>query len=340
MAKPQINRIAPFDAANDTTISFRWTGFQPYANRIRIYDNSTLDMVWENQIDSMLSQHPIPAHTLENGKTYLLQCQVMDSAGNQSEWSNKYYFKTYTTPLFSFDNISNDETITTSSCHLSVFYYQQEAEPLYCYRFALYDSQRKLITETGDSYITDSITHTFRGLDTEASYLVRCYGTTQNGITVDTGYIRIHVDYGFKSYYARIYVENEERTGGIHYRTNLNVILPDGDNYQYEDGKINLVDKSIVYQSGFKINSDFTLKLSGSCLYRQGTVLTMNNQDGSITISAYVYDDGAIRYRLLAPNGISTYLIYSNPIICGADDLITLAVRRQNHLYTLQAYLT
>lgn len=339
MAKPQINKIEPFDANFDKEISFSWKGFQSYSNRIIIYNNETLAVIFDETIKTMTYTHTIPRNTLENGKTYIIQCQILDSYGNESELSNKYYFKTYTTPQFSFDNIIDGETIATSSCSTTVFYFQLESEPLSHFQFLLYDSSKNLISQTNENYETDNISNIYKGLTTETIYYIRCIGLTKNGISVDTGFLKIYVNYGIKHNYARIYVENDSRTGGITYRTNINSIEPNGDEeYEYIDGKINVTDKTLVYKEGFKINGDFTLKISGSHLYRNGEILVLKNEESKIIVSSYVYDDCGVRYKITISNGISNYIIYSEPLYIDNNTLITIVIRRLNGLYGIKVY--
>ena len=339
MARPQINKINPFDANYDHNISFTWIGFQAYSNRIIIYKNSTLETVYDSTIESMMLIHKIPNNTLQNGETYIIQCQVFDSYGNESELSNKFYFKTYTTPQFIFDGIEDKQIITTSSCSVNAIYFQLESEPLSYYRFAIYDSYKNLISQTDDIYNSENISHIYKGLNTETTYFIRCYGVTLNGISVDTGYVEIYVNYGVKHNYARIYVEQDKRTSGITYRTNINVVVPDGDEeYEYEDDKIVLLDKTIVYKDGFTVNDDFTLKLKGNYLYRIGDILILKNEDCDVTVSAYIYYDETMRCKLSAPNGVCSYIIYSDPLVCTNEDDITIAIRREKGLYDIKIF--
>ena len=337
MSKPTINKIQPFDAAREAFIAFCWSGFQIYSNRIIIRDSASMNVVYDQTVPSMSLRHDISANILENGKTYVVECQVFDADQNASELSNKSYFKTYTAPQFLFTNIDNGNTVAAPSLSVDVLYHQPEAEALYCYRFSLYDSNRSLIFETEDLYDTKNISYVFKGLDTQMTYYIRCHGMTQHEIGVDTGYVEINVNYGDKAAYARIYAENDPSCGGIHYRTNLNVILPESGDFSYEDGKINLIGKTIIYKDGFTISGDFTFKISGNCLYRNGDVLILENGTAPVRISAYIYDDGAIRYKLTAAGQASDYVLYSKPIYCDNTSQITIAVRRIKNLYELEA---
>lgn len=287
MAKPQINTIKSYDANFDITITISWTGLQSYANRIIIYDNSTLNKVYDNVIQTMNLIHTIPAYTLQNGKSYIIECQVFDSDGNESLTSNKYLYKTYTTPLFFFDSISDGEEITTTSYNANVIYSQEESEQLYYYKFVLYNSNKNKIYETENFYNIDNITHTYRGLETESIYYIRCYGCTVNGLEVDTGYIKIFINCASQKYYARIYVENDPNTSGINYHTNLKIILPDKDDYTFDKDKIDLTEGDITYSEGFEISGNFVLKLSGTNLYRNGDILLMGNKKFPFYINLY-----------------------------------------------------
>lgn len=337
MAKPQISKISPFDANTDTSVSILWHGNPSYANRVILYDSYDLSVVYDRTLSTMSLMHPIPAGTLTNGKTYLIQCSVFDSSGVQSALSDKTYFQTLETPVL-LCSISNGETVTSSSCNMLVSYYQANSDALSCYQFALYDSGRNEIFTTDISYQTDNISYSFRGLSSGSRYYVRCYGLTESGMKADTGYVEILVNYGETGKYARLYAENDPDAGSINYHTNIHIILPEEDNYSFDNGTINLVGSTLHYRKGFLIEGDFTLKLSGTNLYRSGDILIPENQDGTFRITSYIYDDGSIRYKLIVPNAISSYILYSGPLFCSPDSLITLVLRRVNNIYELKAF--
>lgn len=336
--KPRFINVLPFDADYDATVSIRWTGSQSYRNKVIIYDNETQEEVYNRIQDTMSLSHTIPGRTLINGNVYQIRCAVYDATGNESQLSDKINFLTLGTPMLLCD-IAEDTPIASSSCNMNVSYYQPQGEPLSQYRFALYDSYREPILESEPSSGTEQISYSFKGLESGARYFIRCYGVTANGMKADTGYISIRVNYGETGKYARIYAANEASTGGVRYHTNIRIILPDEEDYEFEDGKLNLVGKTITYSKGFLIEGDFTLKLSGTHLYRNGDILIPENDNGSFRITAFIYDDCHIRYKLIVPNGISHYLLYSNPLYCTNEDLVTLVLRRVNNIYDIKAFL-
>ena len=52
MAKPTVNKIAPFDASVDKTFSFSWAGSQPYANRLIIYNADSMEPIYDRKIQT------------------------------------------------------------------------------------------------------------------------------------------------------------------------------------------------------------------------------------------------------------------------------------------------
>ena len=64
MSKPTINKIIPFDASYDYTVSMSYIGNIPYKNRIIIYNAKTLSVVYDHISDAGISlEHMIPANT-------------------------------------------------------------------------------------------------------------------------------------------------------------------------------------------------------------------------------------------------------------------------------------
>lgn len=78
IAKPKINKIKPFDAETDHDITFSWNGNQAYGNRIIIYEKDSMSILFDDTVESFHYTHTIPSNSLENGKCYIMQCQVYD----------------------------------------------------------------------------------------------------------------------------------------------------------------------------------------------------------------------------------------------------------------------
>lgn len=340
MTKPRINKIKPFDALYDQIISFSWGGNQAFGNRIIIYDRDTMNTVYDHTVKSFSYSHTLPANTLENGKCYVVQCQVYDAEWIESVMSDRYFFYTFKTPVFIFDEIPGNR-IRNSSYSASVTYYQEDFELLHSFQFSIYDSSKTLLNESETMYDTDNLFYTYKGLQNDTEYLIRCCGITVNGMDVDTGYVKIFVSYEAPGIYSRLYADCDYENGCVNYHTNINIIQPSeaGDrDFSFENSKIILSDKILIYDEGFHIENDFTLKLNGTELFRNGDIITLKNDKTWLKITALIYEDNCIRYKLIVPNALSWYILYSAPLFCSHTDNITIVLRRINHLYQITAY--
>lgn len=340
MAKPILKQITPFDATKDSVISFVWSGSRAYSNRIIIYENYSLEKVFDDTIATYKFEHTIPANTLSNGIKYIIECQVMDQDGTASALSNKVSFTTIATPDFHFSNIPQNGNLNMSSFGANIYYYSSDGEDLSCYKFYLYDANKKLLLETKAYYNVDNVTYNYRGFENDAAYYIRCMGITVNGIELDTGYERITVKYENQNTYARVYAENVPKQGCIKISSNIVIIQYNGtDEFTYIDGMIDLRDKMIYYDSGFEINGDFSVIIRGMYLWHTGDVFKMRNGQYEITLSSRIYTDGTLRYKLEVPNGTNTYIRYSEPLVFDDEDMITIGIRRINDLYQLVAFI-
>ena len=63
------------------------------------------------------------------------------------------------------------------------------------FRFYLYDEVKNLLVESEAYYNTDVMNFPYRGLEDDKFYYIQARGATQNGIQLDTGLIKIFVNY-------------------------------------------------------------------------------------------------------------------------------------------------
>ena len=347
MSKPTINKIIPFDASYDYTVSMSYIGNIPYKNRIIIYNAKTLSVVYDHISDAGISlEHMIPANTLTNGNKYAIQSQVYDSMGVESALSDKTYFWTATVPSFYFDNVNDGDTIPTASLYAELIYDQPEWEDIAEFRFQLYDEVKNLLFESNPVYTTDNMNYAFRGFENEKFYHIRAVGMTINGIVLDTGYIRIYVKYKNPSDFSNIYATCNNHNSVVTYRTNFTIINPGKDSvsgnegdYEFYNSFINLIDKTLVYDKDFIVNGDFTMSIRGINMYRTATILKCADDTYGFTLSSYIYDDRWMRYKLTVPNGICNYILYTEPIMPVPGDIVTVNIRRVGHIYQLTCFI-
>ena len=340
MAKPTVMRIQPFDANKDYEVTLSWMGNRAHANRIIICDNDTNNVVFDDMISSYALKHTIPAHTLSNGKKYTIQAQTYDVENTPSTLSNKVLFYTFATPDFYFEALSENPVITNSSFTATVHYYSEDWEDISKYVFYLYDASNKLLLESNEMTDDQDISYTYKGLDNNTVYYVRCVGVTVNGMELDTGYTEITVKYENPNTYARIYATPIPSQGCIQVATNLIIIQYNGtDSFEYIDGMIDLRDKTLYYDEGFLIEDDFTVLIRGINLWQSADIFKMSNGTSGLTLSSRIYNDDNLRFRLMVPNGIGNYLLYSDPQVFNNTDMVTIAIRRKNNVYELKVFI-
>lgn len=339
MARPIIQRIAPFDSTNDYEILLSWMGNRACANRIIIYDNDTNALVFDDTVSTYTLKHTIPAYTLQNNKKYYIQAQTYDIENIPSALSNKVLFYTFATPDFYFENLSENPIISNSSFTATIHYYSEDWEDISKYNFYLYDASKKQLLESSEMTDSFDISYTYKGLDNNTVYYVRCVGVTVNGMELDTGYVGVTVKYENPNTYARIYATPLPSQGCIQVATNIIIIQYNGtDSFEYIDGMIDLRDKTLYYDEGFLIEDDFTVIIRGMNLWQNADILKMSNGNLGLTLSSHIYTNEKLRFRLLVPNGVSNYLLYSDELEFENNDMITIIIRRRNNVYQLKIF--
>lgn len=340
MAKPQIMRINPFDANKDCEITLSWSGNRAHANRVLIYDNETNALVFDDIVSTYALKHTIPACTLTNGKKYVIQAQTYDVENIPSALSNKILFYTFATPDFYFEGLSENAIISNSSFTATVHYCSDDWENISKYVFYLYDATKKQLLQSSEMTDANDISYTYKGLDNNTVYYIRCVGVTVNGMEIDTGYAEITVKFENPDTYARIYATPIPSQGCIQVSTNLVIIQYNGtEEFEYTDGMIDLRDKTLYYDKGFSIEDDSTVIIRGTNLWQQADLLKMSNENSGLTLSSHFYPDGKLRFRLIVPNGVNNYLLYSDEQVFDNKDTVTIVIRRKNNVYQLKVFI-
>lgn len=339
IAKPTIAKISPFDANMDYEITLLWMGSRAHANRIIIYDNDTNNVVFDDTVSSFSLKHTIPGRTLKNNKKYTIQAQIYDVENIPSALSNKVLFYTFVTPDFYFEDLSEHPVISNSSFTATIHYYSEDWEEISKYKFYLYDASRKQLLQSIEMTDDYDISYTYKGLDNNTIYYVRCTGVTVNGMELDTGYVEITVKYENPNTYARIYAAPLPSQGCIQVASNLIIIQYNGtDEFDYADSMIDLRDKTIYYDKGFLIENDFTVIIRGINLWQTADIFKMNNGIHELTLSSRIYHEDKLRFRLMVPNGVSHYLLYSEELVFENPDMVIIMIRRKNNVYQLKAF--
>lgn len=332
--KPIISSMTPWDATHDYKVYFSYSGDLPVSNRLIIYNASNLETVYDQSETASHFYHTVPACTLTNGTKYCAQLTITDINGITSVISDKVYFWCLSTPQFYYA-LPSSENITTPSVTLRVVYIQAEGEQLYSYQHYLYDNSKTQLTRTDIYYTDENMEYTFNGLTNKAGYYLRTIGTTKNGISVDTGYKRVYINYEQEDEFEFLTLTSD-LNGTVTGHTNMICIDADEDSndYVFLNSYVQLVDNEIHYSSDFNIEDDFTLSIKITKLLHDGTLLLLSNGTHNIRLSSNLYE-GSIVYRLTANNGLTDYNIFAGPLVLSDDDVIVIHIRRIKNLYKL-----
>lgn len=343
MAKPIINYVYPFDATQDKKITFTYTGDLPYKNRLIIYNASTLSVIYDITSASRVLYCTLPAGTCTNGVKYAAAIQCFDADNTASTLSDKVYFWCLENPTFYFLNVGDGDIITTSSFFAELYYAQSQDEALVEFQFFIYDSEKVELAESQVYYSTDYLTYNYNGLEDDTVYYIRAKGVTQYGTELDTGYIEIDVNTSYDNAdFNNINATCNENSSIVTYYTNFVIVNSDedGDTYDYEDSYIDLNNNSLHYTTGISVEGDFILCIKIKEYYDSATLLEASDENYGFTLSSYVYDDTYMRFKLTVPNGLTPYILYSEPYAPNPLDVFTIYIKRVNDVYQLYVFIT
>ena len=151
-------------------------------------------------------------------------------------------------------------TLHTANPKLTLHYFQSEREPLQDFQFYLYDYDKSLAASSSHKYDPADMSHTFYGLKNESEYYIRATGTTVHGFSVDTGYIKINIQYFVMPANVLFEAKNHPENGSITLESGVIDIgyEIDNDNYSIKNSELIIgSDNTLTYNAGFKITDEF-----------------------------------------------------------------------------------
>ena len=199
---PVLNPVAAFDATEDMLFTFSSVGGnQVVSNKLIVRNATTLETLYEDVVDSFVLEHVLPADTLLNGLYYQATVVTYDASGAASAESAPIQFYCFSSPTFTFPNLSSGDNITTSTYSFVAQYEQVENELLNQYSFVLYDGEDKQLTTSGVQYVGSTslpptlVVWTVSGLEDGKDYKIIANGITAYGTQVTTGFVAFSVKY-------------------------------------------------------------------------------------------------------------------------------------------------
>lgn len=325
LTKPILSSISAFDATSDKIIIFDvQSGQQVIGNTLTIINQTTGSTVYTNTVETFQYSNTIPANTLVNGESYQATIQTMGVNNVVSPVSDPVQFKCFTTPVVYIEDISSGYIIRSSNYNFVGSYTQAQGELLQSFEFNLYNANGVLISTSGVRYSED-INYTFYGLEDNTAYYIELVTNTVNGMITSTERILINVDYEQPSFFTINQLENLCDTGQIQISSNIRVIIgksnPSPPIY-IDDKEVDLrKDGSyVLFDEGFDINSNFTLKLIGRDFNSNSQILKMTGNNITILLNWMVdsitSDEPKYFMELYCYNDVANfkYYIKSNSI--------------------------
>ena len=344
--KASLYNVNAFDGNTEQEFNFVWTGNQSFGNILQIRDNISNIIIYEERQTTMQLKHFLPATTLNNGDLYNARVAVIDIDGNVSEYSDPILFYCFTSPVFTFNNIEQNQVIKNSSYQVIMSYSQLEGERLQGWDISLYDVGKNII-QTSKVCYTDDISYTLMNLEDNQTYYIRATCSTINGMIVDTGYISISVNYTQPSVYSILTLENVQKNGYIKLQSNVRAVKAKSEkDAQYiNDDYVDLKDNTVFIDDDFSLDDNFIINLLGYDI--TPNTLIMQLSDGIHTINLYlrkgIYDINhnieKTFIELNIPTAFTSYVCFSNYIDNPSNtDILDIWLKKKNGLYVV--YIT
>lgn len=310
---PIVRKIPAFDPHESYSVVFQYEGNQAVKNRAVIIDNETYQTVYDHEQERMRLDHVIVANTLSPGKAYQIKIKVYDDYGNESDFSSPVLFYCFTKPTFKFSNLTNDMIHRTAVLPVKLSYSQSEGETFRECQISLYTYDYVLSTSSNILYDVSNLSHTFYGLKNESVYYLRATGKTTHDMDIDTGYLKVNIQYIMKYSNVILRVKNLPEIGSISLSSNIIDIGYEfeNDNWYIKDGELVIYDNSLTYLSGFSAPSEYTVFCKARKIIPNVPFLTLKTPDGKKSVWLEIQKIGTLYYCVLnAPYGLGTYNIY------------------------------
>jgi len=337
-----ITPILPFSSNTAKTIPFLSSGgSQVTGNIIKVYNNSTDELIYTNNSTSFLLQNTIPENTLINGETYRVTIQTKDISDNLSNESDAVIFYVLSNPEYLFTNIDflNNNKVYNQNITFSCNYSQVESEILQSYIYNLYDQNQSLLQSYPNTFANGSspLTQLIQGLANNTPYYVEVKTVSVNGQIGSSGLIEFTPFYISPNLFSTLTTTPDLKTGSIKVEAiilQLIGVMDTGTVIYQDDTWIDLTQGGQVsFSEGFSVNqSEFVLKFWCKNIPVDAVFLKLYSPDGRIEF--YMDDESIHAYGYL--NGLTsrTHFI-SNTVTIGVDNEFLLYVKSKYNLLDL-----
>lgn len=284
-----------FDANEDKTITWQVSGDIQTAYKIDILLNSDNSLAFTtNQVNSYSLSYTLPHGTLTNGVEYKIKITLYNQSGD-SITTDGDVFQTSSTPVVTVDTIG---TVSSFSYNFTGEYSQAEGVSLRNYTVNLYDASKNLLSTSGIQTSTP-LQYLFSNLQTETNYYIEFQATSSKGLTGTSGLILFSVFYLRPKMSVNLQGNNIDNAGiELTWFVSQIILQTESGNPTFiNNEKIDLTSSSIVANSGFTIDQNFTLKLWLENVPSKTDLITLTGANGKITLQYHFLDSKFHLYK-------------------------------------------
>jgi hypothetical protein len=347
MATVYVKNITAFDATNAQIINFGYFGNQCTKNRIVIYNSSTNASVYDDTVTTYNLAHTIPAATLTNGTSYYCTVTAYYSVNNieySVTSSSSNVFKCLATAIWNINGLSDGSVIGNSYYDFTMTYSQAQSETVNEYYIVLYDASGSIYWTSGALYDTSATTRV-SGLPNNTVFCVRAYGTTTNGLPLDTrnsttgADLTVTVDYTVPSIYSIAELENSKWDGWIKVSSNFATVegVSDSTAVYINNDYADLTSNSVTFNSGVLISGDYIIEAQAYNIKPNSSFIKISGTDVELTImfKQMTLAAGTKFFAELSEKN-SGFVLYSNYLdVPASTDLIHVWLQRKSGLFGL-----
>lgn len=190
-----------FDATDNAVFSWAYSDPDPSDNQsayqLEIIDTGTGTSVYDSgKVASTTSSHTLPSGTLTNNKQYQWRVKTWDNSDTEGAWSDYATFYTSAKPSVTITNLTEGQTIITSSLTVQWTMSDPESEGQSAYQIKLTDMSDTVLYDTGK--VIDSVSRSRTlgyELENHTDYKVKISVWDGRDVKSEEQVISIHVSF-------------------------------------------------------------------------------------------------------------------------------------------------
>jgi hypothetical protein len=198
---PILDTKSNFDATDNAVFSWTYSDPDPSdsqsAYQLEIIDVATGTTVYDTgKVASTTSSHTLPAETLTNNKQYQWRVKTWDNIDTEGAWSDYATFYTSAKPSVTITNLTEGQTIITSSLTVQWSMSDPESEGQSAYQIKLTDMSDTVLYDTGK--VIDSVSRSRTlgyELENHTDYKVKISVWDGRDVKSEEQVISIHVSF-------------------------------------------------------------------------------------------------------------------------------------------------